>query len=417
MRPVHGDAWIWRLLVTVVVLHTAIMAIRPMASYRTLALGGDAGTVGLVAGAFGAISFVLAIPIGRAVDRGSPRRWIVAGAAIVVVAASLALASGSIAVLALSQALLGVGQIVAILGSQTLLTGRTPPERRAAWFGHYTFAASLGQFLGPTLGSLVVAAAFHQAEPGAVIPNDVTNLAFMLSVGGALVATLLALAIPEGPKRAASPPGQAAGGPFWSFLGIPGMRGALAASVAILIANDVTIAYLPVFGTVEGLPVPFVGLLLSSLTAAAMLSRLGLGVVVGRFGPGRALAAAVWFTAFGLILFPLVDAAPLQLGLIVSIGVGLGIGQPITLLAVASLAPVGARASALAMRVANNRLGQLVAPLAAGWVAGATNVGMTFWLMAGALGTAGLAVSRVRVLTRAMQAADETDRSPGSGPD
>jgi hypothetical protein len=84
---------------------------------------------------------------------------------------------------------------------------------------------------------------------------------------------------------------------------------------------------------------------------------------------------------------------------------------------VASLAPVGARASALAMRVANNRLGQLVAPLAAGWVAGATNVGLTFWLMAGALGTAGLAVSRVRVLTRAMQAADETDRTPGSGPD
>lgn len=408
-QPVQGRSpWMWRLLATAVLLHAAIMAVRPMSTYRALALGGDVSTVGLVAAAFAAISFVAAIPIGRAIDRGFARRWIIVGSVIVAIAASLAAVSDSIAVLALAQSLLGLGQVVVIIGSQTLLTDRTPVERRASAFGHYTFSVSLGLFLGPTVGSFFVAAAFHGGGPGDTIPNGITSMVFLMSVGAAVAGLLMALSIPaEGAaKKARVRPSSPLVGPLLSMVAIPGMRGALASSLAILTANDLAIAYLPAFGTLEGLPVAFVGLMLSAMTASSMLSRLSLGVIVGRFGPGFALAAAVWVTAVSLLLFPFADAAPLRVLLIAAAGLGFGVGQPITLLAVASLAPVNVRSSALAMRLAGNRFGQFGAPLAAGWVAGTASVDAIFWIMAGALAAAGISVSNVGALTRAMRSAD-----------
>jgi predicted MFS family arabinose efflux permease len=56
--------------------------------------------------------------------------------------------------------------------------------------------------------------------------------------------------------------------------------------------------------------------------------------------------------------------------------------------------PEHARATALALRLTGNRLGQVAVPAAAGLVAGSAGVGAVFWLLALMLVASGVAVQR-----------------------
>jgi hypothetical protein len=77
----------------------------------------------------------------------------------------------------------------------------------------------------------------------------------------------------------------------------------------------------------------------------------------------------------------------------VAIGAGLGIGQPMTMAWVASLAEPGARATAMSVRMIGNRLGQVALPAAAGGMAAVAGVGgvLTATGLMVAIGIAGVA--------------------------
>jgi hypothetical protein len=72
--------------------------------------------------------------------------------------------------------------------------------------------------------------------------------------------------------------------------------------------------------------------------------------------------------AIGVIALPFA-ALPLMIVAMAIAGLGLGIGQPLTMSWVAVQAAPGVRATALSVRLMGNRPGQVVVPLAAGTVA------------------------------------------------
>jgi hypothetical protein len=81
-----------------------------------------------------------------------------------------------------------------------------------------------------------------------------------------------------------------------------------------------------------------------------------------------------------------VDSIPLTVVLMIAAGAGLGIGQPMTMAWVASLAPPGTRATLLSVRVMGNGVGQVVLPIVAGTMAVVAGAG-------GVLGATGLLVA------------------------
>ena len=72
----------------------------------------------------------------------------------------------------------------------------------------------------------------------------------------------------------------------------------------------------------------------------------------------------------GLRLLTIGCSVPALLALAVVVGAGLGFGQPLSMTLVVQLVPENARATALAVRLTGNRLGQGAAPAAAGAIAG-----------------------------------------------
>jgi predicted MFS family arabinose efflux permease len=61
---------------------------------------------------------------------------------------------------------------------------------------------------------------------------------------------------------------------------------------------------------------------------------------------------------------------------------------------VVQLVPHHARATALAVRLTGNRVGQVAAPAAAGVVAGSVGVGSVFWLLSAMLLVSAIVVQR-----------------------
>ena len=79
------------------------------------------------------------------------------------------------------------------------------------------------------------------------------------------------------------------------------------------------------------------------------------------------------------------------------LGLGLGIGQPLTMSWLSAQAPAGQRGRALALRLAGNRVGQVVLPSAIGVVAAGLGAGGVFLASAVVLGGTLLLLRGVRL--------------------
>lgn len=127
--------------------------------------------------------------------------------------------------------------------------------------------------------------------------------------------------------------------------------------------------YLPALGTDRGLTAATVGAMLTVRAVFSMVSRLLLGRVSRRIGRMRLLVASLGLSTAALAAAAVPMPAWLLFVVMAVLGLGLGIGQPLTMSWLSAQAPAGQRGRALALRLAGNRVGQVVLPGALGVVA------------------------------------------------
>lgn len=128
-----------------------------------------------------------------------------------------------------------------------------------------------------------------------------------------------------------------------------------------------------------------IGILLSMRAISGLLSRLTMTAMVRRLGRQRLLDRALLVSGLAMCGIGLSHWPWLMGGLIMLIGFALGIGAPMTMPWVATVAPPEAQATAMAVRVSGNRVGQVVFPLGLGGIAGVLGPGAVFLFMAAAL--------------------------------
>ena len=383
-------------LAVVALATTAVNAIRPMVTYRALGLGAGPFEVGLLAAVFSVAPALLAVVVGRAVDRIG-EAWFIRGALLAMTAgAFIAAIVDSLVLLALSQSITGLGHVTNLIAGQALVGNRAGREGSDHRYGYYSTMGSLGHLAGPLIGtSLVgefalagtpVVAADNPQAPAFIAAAVLTVVAFGL-------AWLLPATRPDAHATDSGRRGDGLVGAARAVLSRPGMPFAMLVSMIVVSSIDVLIAYLPVYGEVRGLAVSTVGVLLAIRAGASMVSRLLMGYLISRLGRSRLLALSMGGATVGLLAVPLTDSALVLAGLMVLIGLGLGIGQPMTMAWVANRSPRAERGTALGVRLTGNRTALVVVPVVIGAVAGAAGVNVIFWVMAVLLG-AGAAVGR-----------------------
>ena len=382
-----GDRWFTGLLLCATILQSATAVARPMVSYRALHIGMPPETLGLIATAFALAPVILALTIGRRIDRHGPFPFLLGAALLQGVAAIALIFVTSAPTLLAGTALLGLSQLVFVVANQTLVGSRSHLETYDQRFSSLSFVASLGQLIGPISAGLIAGSVIGGATSEGSTSSVGTNLALLFG------ATLSVIALPviiliwrRDPGPVAAPDDEEAGGrSAWQILRMPGMAPAMLASLTVLSVMDVLVVYLPALGEERGLPVEVVGALLSVRAAASMASRLTLADMIRRFGRPRLMIGSMLVAAFAVVSLAVLPL-PLMFVAMAIAGATLGVTQPMTMSWVAARATHDTRGMAMSLRLFGNRAGQVVIPLAAGTVAAVTGA-------AGVLAAAGITVA------------------------
>jgi MFS family permease len=380
-----------RIVVLTALFQTAVYAIRPMVSYRALDLGADAFQLGVVTGGFALLSLLAAVPIGRRVDRAGEPGMILAGGVLLAVSCLVLLFARSLVLLTVSQTLIGTAQVMSVVGCQTAVANLSGARKESA-FAWFTTAAAIGQLAGPA-----GAGALATWRGGASEGSAGTQAVFVGALVVALVAILAALSLLRmRPPHGHRPMHESRPAPptTLSILRIRSVPEAVLVGLTVLTATEVLIAYLPAYGQEHGLSVGEVSLLLTVRGAASLASRIGMPQLLGVFGRRSVLIVGTAAPAAMLLLCPFVDDVRVLAAFMVVVGLGLGLGQPITLSWLASVVPPAGRGAAIGLRLSANRLGQLLVPVGAGVVAGSAGIASIFATMACLLGVSAAAAGR-----------------------
>jgi MFS family permease len=355
-------------------VHTVTAVLRPTTSYRALEVGVPPAALGALSASFAVLPLFLALAAGRFTDRGGERRTLLLGAVLVVAGAvAFATTARTLTALLACSALLGLGHLLSMIGQQSLVASLNDAGRYDAAFGHYTLAAAVGQTAGPAL----VAALGGTAT----IPDTDRIFVGALAVSLAVLACTAALpATPPHPGTGDGPPGG-----IRDALAVPSLWRPLLASMVVIAAVDLLVVYLPALGAERGIASGVVGLLLSVRAASSMVSRLLLAAAARRLGRRRLLAGSIWASAVAVALLPVPMPLAALLVVVSLVGLALGIGQPLTMSWVAQSVPLHVRATALALRISGNRLGQVAVPAGVGVLAADAGAGGVLWGTAGAL--------------------------------
>jgi MFS family permease len=381
---------------TALLTHSALIQavtflVRPAATYRALELDVPGFALGLLAASYAVFPLLLAVPTGGLVDRLGERRLMAIGSGVVLACSTFLLLWGSsIITLVIGTALLGAGQLACVVGQQAVVANNAAATRMDSAFGYLTFAASLGQALGPLAISLVGGASVRPDTQAIFFLGACMSLVLFVSTFG-VSATV------SSSKRKSIAGKRTATGSVGSLLKAPGVARALATSATVLAVVDLTMVYLPALGSERGLSAATVGLMLTTRAVFSMVSRIGLGQMSRKLGRMRLMVLSLVLSTVALAVAAIPMPAWLLFAVMGVLGLGLGIGQPLTMSWLSAQAPAGQRGRALALRLAGNRVGQVVLPSAIGVVAAGLGAGGVFVASAAVVGGTLLLLRGVRL--------------------
>ena len=378
----------WSLFAQVALVTAASTAVRPMISYRAVELGASGAQIGLLATTFALLPVILAFNLGRRIDRRGPLRYQVVGSASLTLGSLAAILLPHLAALYVATAALGFGQLLSTLAQQAAIAGHTTVENRDRAFGEFTSATAVGLIAGPPVAALTAGHADRFGLSEGVVGLSV---ALLLSLA-ALIMVLInrngsTLALEADPSRA--PTHKLA----VEIVRTRGMWQALLAGGTVLAALDLLSMFLPLWAKDRGISIGVVGVLLTIRGVFVLVSRLGLTQLMRVVGRRALLASALLAGAASLVALPFVGLVGAIVVMIV-LGLGLGISQPLTMSWITAVAAPGTRGAALGLRATANRIGQATLPAAIAAVTAGIGADGVFWGAALILAGASAALSR-----------------------
>ena len=363
-----------------------------LVSLSALGAGATPFQVGVLAATFAAFPLLLAVYAGKISDRFGVRRPILAGAAVIALGIALPLAVPGIAGLIACAALVGLGHIFFHVSIHNLIGAYGEGEARTRNFATFALGASIGAFIGPSLGGISIDFWGFRATHA-------------LLAAIALLPAAVLLARPQlVPKRAPQTKADAAGGSM-ELLRDAGLRRTLLMSGAALTGIELFTFYFPVYGRSVGLSASAIGLVMSCYAVAAFLVRMGMPRATRRMGEVGVLTASLFMAGATYLLVPLVSQAPMLALIAFLLGISLGCAQPLTIILTYNHAPAGRSGEALGMRLTVNKLTQILVPLAFGAMGSAFGLIPVFWANGAFLITGGFLSLAERKISAARDAA------------
>ena len=346
--------------------HVALAAARVTTSLYALSLHASEFTVGTLIGLFALFPMLLAVGMGRIIDRIGVYQPLRFGALIGSAGVLVAAAAQSVAGLYLAAVLIGTGFMAIFIATQyavgTLLEG----EEKTAGFSQLAVGFSVSAFIGPMLAGFTIDHAGHTMA--FLVCSVFTLFAFVIASGSTLRNLPAQHTTHARTRRGAL-----------ELLRHRELRGLYFVGITLAAAWDLFTFMVPVRGTQLGFSASTIGLILACFSVATFTVRLAMPWIVRRYHEWQILGVTLSAAALCYAALPFTQHALTMALAAFGLGLALGSGQPNVLALLHSGAPAGRGAEAIAIRASLGNLSSVSLPMAYGAVGATLGPFAVFW--------------------------------------
>lgn len=363
------------LLILISIAFITMKGSRILMTLYAVDLGAGPFETGILFALYGLFPFMLAIAAGRLADRFDNRLLIYWGLSTYTVSLVLPYFFPSLTMLYVVAPLWGFTSMLWVVATQNFVGVLSNAETRTRNFSYYSLGESTGSVIGPIAVGLSIDTLSHQPT-------------FLLV---AIIPVICGLTVAF--KRDLFPPtatvSSSAQAPrnMKDLLALPAMSNALLSNAAVMTGLDLFNLYMPIYGHSLSFSATTIGLIMGAFGAAAFVTRLFIPPITKRYGERAMLAGAFIISGAAFMTFPLTTSAPLLAAGAFVLGLGLGCGQPLSMILAFNAGPPGRSAEAISMRLAVSYGAHVFVPPAFGVIGAAVGgVATIFWTCAAVMG-------------------------------
>lgn len=346
--------------------------LRPFVTLRLDDLGASDALIGLAIALSPAVALVLALPIGRTVDRVGPRRVLILSLlGMSVLGMRFAFAGTPNAILGL-QAGIGIAEMGTWLALQSLITSAGQGVFRTRQLSLFAFAWGAGVAVGPVVGA------------GLFDAIGFASLGWTYA-GCSIFALGTVAVLPHPPHDPSSVPGDrrlSIAAVVRSIVGRPALAIVLLSSYVNLAVAAMRSSFYPLYLERQGVSVSRIGILLSVVAVASLGVRIALPSLVRWFSAFSLLVMSMVLSTLALALTPFLPGFATLATAAAIMGIALGVNPPLTVGIMADHTSPTERGVAMGLRVAVNRMAQVIQPLAFTAIAAVAGMAAAFPLTA-----------------------------------
>jgi MFS family permease len=343
-------------------------------SLYALDLGASQFTIGILVAFYAVFPMVLAIFVGRFVDR--------VGSLLPLVLPPL---FPGIGVLYVSTIILGLTHLLFMIPVEACIGGIGGPERRAANYALLSMGWSIANFLGPIISGLSIDHLGHLEVFWVLASIYVLPLLIMWLNPGLL---------PKPVVRA----GKDGRGSVLELWRMPKLRTVFIAGAVSNSAQNLFQFYFPIYGHSLGISASAIGAIIGMVAAAAFVVRSIIPHLMKRWSEPEILASAVFIAASALVLLPFVTNIYALGAIAFLLGLGVGSSNPLSMSLLYLLTPQGRIAESVGLLRAAYNLTQLVVPILFGSVGAVFGFATVFLSNASMLAASGVLMRKTPLL-------------------
>lgn len=363
--------------------HAALTGSRVTVSLAALHEGASALFVGIAIGMFGLFPLLLAVAVGRWVDRIGPQWPMRVGFAVELAGLAIATFGPHPSALLFAALLIGTGVSMTQMSVQTAIGLTFDSVARPQAFAKLAIGASIASFSGPVIcGFLIDHAGGYRVAFAAMSAFSLTALLWQWRLTKTQP-RLFPAPLPHDPTQPRA---------LADLLADSKLRAIFLLSVALAVAWDTFQFIMPIHGQKIGLSASTIGLLLGTFASAIFLVRILMSHISRRYTSWTILRAVFVVATLVFIALPFVHSLPLLFVCAFVLGFALGASQSNMLSLLHDAVPPTRAGEAIALRQTFGNASAFALPAAFG-AAGAVVGFMGLFAMVAVMLTASTAMA------------------------
>jgi MFS family permease len=370
-----------KLIAGQVFLHACMTGMRLATPLLALQQGYSAMAVGVLLALFSLTQVFMAIPAGRYTDQHGLQKPVRFSVVVACLGASVSVIWPIFPVLCFGALMTGGATGITVIALQRHV-GRMSSDANQLkeTFSWLAIGPSVSNFVGPFFAGLLID---HAGQTPA--DADGFRAAFVMLAILPLLAWYWIRQVHEQPMAPRLP--EHANARVWDLLQDPMMRRLLFVNWLLSSCWDVHTFVVPVLGHERGLSASVVGSILGAFAVASAIIRVILPWIARRLQEYRLLTGAMILASLIFAAYPLFDSATAMAVCSVSLGIVLGVVQPMIMSTLHQITPQHRQGEALGLRIMAVNASSVVMPLVFGAAGAVAGVSVVFWVVG--LGVAG----------------------------